>query len=210
MCSFCFDKIESENKICPGCRTPYNKENYVTKEPTKEELNLFKMLQNKKLHKKKKDSSHSDSSLRREHPHSTSSLSSSTPSGSALTQTSMSMSSLSSSSFRHPNHTSNLSRSTQERSYIHHSSSSISNEANESESDATTPERDLRGLGDTRVVQRNLVYVTNIPLGYISHVNTFYLFTFLSHSLTFEHTIFYCLFVLCIQCHPFRIQFLFH
>lgn len=178
MCSFCFDKIESENKICPGCRTPYNKENYVTKEPSKEELNLFKMLQNKKLHKKKKDLSHSDSSIKREHPHSTSSLSSSTSSSSGLSQISASTSALPSSSFRHPSHTNNLSRSTQEKPYIHHSSSSVQNETSEGSTDAATPERDLRSLGDTRVVQRNLVYVTNIPLGYISHVNIIILFIY--------------------------------
>lgn len=179
MCSFCFNKIESENKICPGCRTPYDKDSYVTKEPSKEEINKFKMFQNKKTrHKKKKDLSHSDShSLKKEHPHSTTQLSASTLS--------------STSSYKHVGHLNNISRSMDERHHIHHSSSgsytpnSNTNDDNDKGDDtieitSTTPsspgpEKDLRSLSDTRVVQRNLVYVTNIPLGYISHVNIFYI-----------------------------------
>lgn len=179
MCSFCFNKIESDNKICPGCRTPYNKDNYITKEPTKEELNLFKLYQNKKLHKKgKKDTSHNDSLSKKDHSHSTSSLSASTPS-----------SSTSSLPHKYTSYsTTSLSRSTQERQYSNHHMPSLSSSAstvytssenntndddNTSEQPKTPPfgEKDLRSLSDTRVVQRNLVYVTNIPLGYISHVN---------------------------------------
>lgn len=190
MCSFCFNKIEFENKICPACRTPYDKENYVTTQPTKEELQRYKAILDKRSSKKKKESG-----TKKEH-----SLSSSSSDG----RLSASCSSGSLSSSGHHNHnnhhqtyasSSHLTRTASGDSVAAQTQTTTTttetetavvpdhdfNDENTVDSTAheELSERKLIQLSDTRVVQRNLVYVTNIPISYIYHVknNNKHLFT---------------------------------